>query len=164
MHMARREAALIAPIISTAEVLFQPHVEANKKIATSHFSNRQLCLSSPTVAPRDRDRGPRVSTDDRFKRQLDGKIEMWRNQRTAAINYSFAVRLESVCGVVQSDAEKYLQEKIGHSIQNQFHPRIIDHASAFHKTAAKNTFVAFIEFLPVTDDIAAIVGFIRHHN
>src|SRR5882724_1311192 len=89
---------------------------------------------------------------------------MGRNQRTAAIDYSLAVRFEGVGGVVQSDVEKYLQEKIGAAIQNPFQARIIDHAPAFHETAAKNALVAFIELLPVTDDITTIVGFIRHHN
>src|SRR5262249_12147287 len=89
---------------------------------------------------------------------------MRRNQRTAAIDYSFAVGFESVGRVVQLNVEKYPQEKIGRSIQNQFHARIIDCATAFHEAAAENAFVAFIEFLPVANHIATIVRFIRHHN
>ena len=81
---------------------------------------------------------------------------MRRNQRTAAIDYRFAVGFESVGRVVQLNVEKYLQEKIGRSIQNKFHARIIDRAPAFHEAAAENAFVVFIEFLPVTHDVAVI--------
>jgi len=45
---------------------------------------------------------------------------MGRNQRTAAVDYGLAVRFEGVGGVVQSDVEKYLQEKIGAAIQINF--------------------------------------------
>jgi len=67
------------PIISATEVFFQPHVEADKKIATSHFLDFQLGRSGTAIAPGDWDSGPRVSTNDRFKRQLDREIEMRRN-------------------------------------------------------------------------------------
>src|SRR5260370_23211437 len=95
-------------VITAAEIFFQPYVKADKKISASHFLDFQLGSSSPPVAPGDRDSGPRVSTDDRFKRQLDCEIEMRRNQRTAAIDYEFAVGFEGVRGVVQSNMEKYL--------------------------------------------------------
>src|SRR5436190_9242355 len=54
----RRDLVLESLIISTAEVFFQPHVEANKKIPASHFFDLQLGSSSAAVAPGDRDSGP----------------------------------------------------------------------------------------------------------
>ena len=64
------------PIIAPAEIFLQPYVKADKEISASHFSNRQLGFSRPAVTPGRRDSGPRVSTDDRFKRQLDREIKM----------------------------------------------------------------------------------------
>ena len=57
-YMVRSELVAITPIISAAEVFFQPHIEANKKIATSHFPNFELSSSSAAIPPGDRDSSP----------------------------------------------------------------------------------------------------------
>ena len=109
------------PVIAPAEILFEPYVKAGKKISAAHFSNRELCFSRAAVAPSDRNHRPRITTHDRFKRQFHREIEMRRNQRTAAIDYSFLVGFESVGRVVEAYAKEHLYEIVGQSVEKQFH-------------------------------------------
>src|SRR5881396_3868095 len=108
-------------VVAVAEIFFQPYVKADKQVSAAHFPNRQLSFPCPAIAPSDWDSGPRISTDDRFKRQLNREVEMRRNQWTAAIDYSFAVGFESVGRVVEAYAKEHLYEIVGQSVEKQFH-------------------------------------------
>jgi hypothetical protein len=56
------------------------------------------------------------------------------------------------------------EKQVRQTIQPQFEEWVINHATALDEAAAKDTVKAFVQFLPVTDDVAAVVGFVCHHN
>src|SRR6266403_3816904 len=89
---------------------------------------------------------------------------MWRDKGAAPVDYYFAVGFESVCGVIQLDAEKKAQEIVGDPIDEQLNPRIIDDTAALYKTTAKNAVVTLVQLLPIKNHITAIIRFICHHD
>src|SRR6266702_1993426 len=94
------------PVIAAAEIFSSDMQRQTKEISATHFSDRQLSFPCPAVARSDWDSGPRISTDDRFKRQLDREVEMRRNQWMAAVDHSLEVGFEGVGRVVQLNVEK----------------------------------------------------------
>src|SRR5438045_2058219 len=114
-------------VITGAEVLLQPDIEADKKIAAAHLLNFQLRGSGPPVAPGDGERGPSKAADDRLERYLDCEVKMRRDERAASVDHFLAIGLEGIGGVIQFDAEQNLEEKIGEAIEEQFDFGIIDH-------------------------------------
>ena len=130
-------------VITSAEVLLQPDIEADKKIAAAHLLNFQLRGSGPPVAPGDGERGPTKAPYDRLERYLHRDIEMRCNQRATTFDHFPAVGLEGVGRVIECDAEKDFEEKISEPIQEQFDLGVIDHASAFDESAAKDAIIAF---------------------
>jgi len=64
---------------------------------------------------------------------------MRRKERAAALDDSAAVGLEGIGNIIVSDAEEYLHEVIGQSVQNQFETGVINYAATFHETTAKYT-------------------------
>src|SRR5450755_248664 len=157
-------ATLFSFVISRAEVLLQPDIEANEKIPAAHLFYFQLWGAGAPVAPGYRERGPTKAAHDRLERYLHRDVEMRRDERATAFDHFLAIGLKGVGGVVEFDAEKDFEKKICETIQKQFDLWIIDHASAFDEPAAKDAIVALVQSIPVTHDIAAIVGFIGHHN
>ena len=85
-------------------------------------------------------------------------------ERLATFNDGAAVGLECVGGVVKRIAEEHADEEIGDAIEAQFEPRVIDDAAALHEARAENCVPAFVQHIPIADDVAAIVGFIGHHD
>src|SRR5205085_7783768 len=147
-----------------AEIFFQPNVKADKQIAASHFLDLQFGDAAATISPGDRDGRPGEAANDRFQGELDREVEMRRDQRLAALDYVAAVSFEGVGRVVQPDPEHDLQEKIREPVQEQFELRIIDHAPSSDEAAAKDTVVAFVQLVPVANDVPAIVRFVGHHD
>ena len=161
---SRRSRLIGAFVIALAEVLLQPDVEANEEVAAAHFFYFQLWRAGAPVAPGDGERGPAKAADDGLERYLHRDVEMRGDERPAALDHFPAIGLKGVRRVVEFDAEKNFEEKVGQSIQEQFDLWIIDHASAFDEPAAKNAVVALVQPIPVTNDVARIVGFVRHHD
>ena len=60
--------------------------------------------------------------------------------------------------------EEAAYEGVGQTIHEEFDGRVVDGATAFHEAAAEDAVVAFVELLPVADDVAAVVRFVGHHN
>ena len=104
-------------IVAAREVLFEPDVEADEKVAAAHLADLQLGDARAAVSPSDGNRGPGVSSDNRLQRKLDREVKVRGNQRATSVNYSAAVRLKGIGRVVQSVAEEELEEQIGHSVQ-----------------------------------------------
>ena len=67
-------------VVAAAEVLFEPHVETDEEISTAHLFNFQFRRSDPTVAPGDRNGGPRITPHDCLERNLDRDVEMWSDE------------------------------------------------------------------------------------
>src|SRR5262249_48670685 len=55
------------------------------------------------------------------------------------------------------------QKQIGHTVEDQLVPGIIDHASPTDKTRAEDGIPSLIEDSPVGYDVPGIVAFIGHH-
>ena len=115
-------------VISLAEVLLQPDVKADEKIAAAHFFNFQLGRAGAPVAPGDGERGPAKPADDGLERYLHRDVEMRGDERPATLDHFPAISLKGIRGVVEFDAEKNFEEKIRQPIQEQFDLWVIDHS------------------------------------
>jgi hypothetical protein len=151
-------------IVASGEILLEPDVQADEEIATAHFPDGQLSRAMAPVAPSNRYDSPAVATHDGLERQLDGDIEMRRKNRPHALDGRFPVRLECVCGVVQPMPKENANKSIGKAVQDQFCEGIINDSASANETASKDTIVAFLKLLPVTNHVAAVVGVIGHHD
>src|SRR5256885_3919218 len=89
---------------------------------------------------------------------------MMGEHRLASFNDFAAIGLEGIGGIVQRNAEQYPNEEIGHTIDPQLEPRIIDDSAPFHEARAEYGIPALIEDMPIADDIAAIIGLVGHHD
>ena len=87
-------------VISLAEVLFQPDVEADKEVAAAHFLDFQFRRAGAPVAPGNGERGPTKTADDRLERYFHRDIEMRRDERAAALDHFPAVGFKGVGGIV----------------------------------------------------------------
>jgi len=76
----------------------------------------------------------------------------------------FRWAFEGIGRVIKRDVEQDADKDICHSIQPQLQPGVIDHIGTFDEAAPKNTVVTPIQFLPVTNHVAAIVRFVGHHH
>src|SRR5205807_3181087 len=121
-------------------------------------------LANAAVAPGYRDRRPGEASNDGFERQLHCQVEMRRDERLAAFNDFTPIRLERVGGVIESNREERLQKKICGPVEGQLQLWVVNDPSAFQKTTAEDTIPALVELLPIPYHVAAIVGFVRHHN
>src|SRR4030095_4994410 len=151
-------------VVTSAEVLFQPDVETDEQVATAHLRESQTALAGTPVPPRDRDDGPREAAHDGLERQLDGQVEMGRDQGTAAVDGLPSVGLERVGDVVELDPEHHPQEEVRESIHDELEPGIVDGSPAPDESAPEDAFVALVQLRPVADDIAAVVRFVGHHD
>src|SRR4051812_19182179 len=97
-----------ALVISTAEILLQPNVKADKQIAAAHFLDLQFRSAAAPVPPGNRNRRPTVAAHNRLQRNLDREVEMRGDQRLAPVDYFPPIRLESVSRVVELDPEEEL--------------------------------------------------------
>ena len=81
-----------------------------------------------------------------------------------AVDDRAAVGFEGVGGVVEAVAKEDADEEVCGAVESELEGRIVDHAAVLEEAAAEDAVVAFIEGLPVANDIAAVVGFVGHHN
>ena len=116
------------------------------------------------VPPRDWDRGEGVSAHDGFQGEFDGDVEVGAEDRADAVDDGLPVGLERVCRVIQSVLEHHPHEGVGQTIHEQLERRVVDRAAALHKPASEYAVVSFVELFPIPHDIAAVVGFISHHD
>src|SRR5262249_2732938 len=150
--------------VSATEKFLQPDVKADKKVTAAHLLNSEFGFAGSPVAPGDRNYCPRVSAHDRLERKLHGEVKVGSNERTASIDDCFPVSFEGVGRVVQFDVKKELQKFVGKAIYAKLYPRIIDHPASFRKSAAKYAIPPLAQFLPVSNDVATIIGFVSHHD
>ena len=81
-----------------------------------------------------------------------------------AVDDRAAVGFEGVGGVVEAVAKEDADEEVCGAVESELEGRVVDHSAVLEEAAAKDAVVAFIEGLPVANDIAAVVGFVGHHN
>src|SRR5437867_1457795 len=89
---------------------------------------------------------------------------MGRNEGAAAVDGLAAIGLEGVGDIIELDAKEESQKVVDQSVQNQLETWIVDGAAALDESAAKDTVVPFVQLCPVADDVAAVVGLVRHHD
>ena len=68
--------SILPVVVTAAQVFFEPKIEANEKVAASHFLNLQFGDAGSAVAPCNRDRGPGIAANDGLERKLDREIEV----------------------------------------------------------------------------------------
>ena len=151
-------------VVTTTEKFLQPDVQTDEKISAAHLVDFELGFAGFAVTPSHGDHCPGVTADDRFEWNFYRQIEMGRNQRPAPIDGGFPISFERVGCVVELNVEDQLQKPICKPVYPELQPGIIDDATTFQESAAKYTVPPFVEFLPISNDIAAVVGLIRHHN
>ncbi len=81
-----------------------------------------------------------------------------------AVDDFFAVGFEGIGRVVQAVAEKQAHEGVGQTVHEELDRRVVDGAAALHEAAAEDAVVAFVELLPIPDDIAAVVALVGHKD
>jgi len=144
-------------VIATTEVPLQPNIQANKKVTTSHLFNLKLCFARSSVAPGDRNHRPRITSDDRLERNLDGQIEVWRDERLTAFDRRSAVRLKRVSRIVERNFEKEAQKSVRQSIHLELEPWVVDHSAPFDEATSEYAIPTFIQCLPIPDNVPTIV-------
>ena len=55
-------------------------------------------------------------------------------------------------------------EEVRGAVQRELEGRIVDDAAVLEEAAAEDAVVAFVECMPVAHDIAAVIGFVGHHD
>jgi len=88
---------------------------------------------------------------------------MRREDGADAVDAGAAVGFEGVGGVVEV-AGVNGAELVGGAVQRELEGRVVDDSAVFEEAAAEDAIVAFVECMPVAHDIAAVVGFVRHHD
>ena len=131
-------AGSLFPVVAAAEIFLQPEVGADEEIAAAHLLDLELGLAVFAVLPGDGDDRPRVAADDGLQGDLDGQVEMRREQGPAALDDSAAIGLESVGGVVERDVEADADKEIGEAIDPELQARVVDDLAAFDETAAED--------------------------
>ena len=124
---------------------------------------RKLLILNPAVE-HSGDGGETEATDDGFEREFDRDIEMRGEDGADAVDDRAAVGFEGVGGVVETVAKEEADEEVCGAVQSELEGRVVDHAAVLEEATAEDAVVAFIEGLPVANDIAAVVGFIGHHD
>ena len=81
-----------------------------------------------------------------------------------AVDDRAAVGFEGVGGIVEAVAKEDADEEVCGAVQRELEGRIVDHSAVLQEATAEDAVVAFIEGLPVANDITAVVGFVGHHN
>ena len=155
---------LLATVVPTREIFFQPDIEADEEVATAHFLDLELGGAGAAVAPSDGDGGKTEPTDDGFEREFDRDVEMRGEDGADAVDDRAAVGFEGVRGVVEAVAKEDADEEVCGAVERELEGRIVDHSAVLQEATAEDAVVAFIEGLPVANDIAAIIGFVGHHN
>jgi len=161
---SKKVSECVLVIVPLREIFLEPHVEDDEEVAAAHLFNFELGYSVASVAPSDGDNGEIVAADNGFQWKLDGDVEVGRQDRADAVDDLFAVSFEGVGGVVEAVAEEEAHEGVGQAVHEEFDRRVVDGAASLHEAAAEDAVVAFVEFFPIADDIAAVVGLIGHHN
>lgn len=151
-------------IVAPGEILFQPHIEADKEISTAHFSDGQLSDTMAAIPPGGRYNSPTISADNGLQRQLDRNVKMRRENGAHTIDHRSSVCLESVCRVVQPMLEEDTNESVGESIQDELRKRIVDHAASADEAASEDAIVTRLKLLPVTHHVPAVIRVISHHD
>ncbi len=151
-------------VIAPGEILFEPDVEHDEEVAAAHFFDFEFGQAGAAVAPGDGDDGEAVAADDGFEGEFDGDVEVRGEDRPDAADDFFAVGFEGVGRVVESVAEEEAHEGIGQAVHEELDRRIVDGAASLHEAAAEDAVVALIKFLPVTDDIPAVVALVGHED
>lgn len=151
-------------IVATGKVFFQPDIEANEEVAATHFFDLELGHTCAAITPSDRYGGEAEAPDNGFQWEFDRDVEMRGEDRADAIDDFPAIGLEGVRCIIQAVAEEEPDEKICRSVQGELKGWVVDHTAVLDETAPKDALVAFVEFFPVADNIAAVVGFVGHHD
>src|SRR5438876_1646005 len=89
---------------------------------------------------------------------------MGRNEGAAAVDGLAAIGLEGVGDIIELDAKDQSQKVVAQSVQNQLETWIVDGAAALDESAAEDTVVSVVQLCPIANDIAAVVGLVRHHD
>ncbi len=90
---------------------------------------------------------------------------MRRQNRSNSFDHFPPIGLEGIRGVVESMPKQHPDEKICKPIEEKFDRRVVNDTAAFCEATAKNTVDAgFLEFMPIPDDIAGVIGLVCHHD
>ncbi len=136
---------MFAPlVVSFAQVLFQPDVKADEKVAAAQFSYFQLSGTSAPVTPGNWERGPTEPAHDRLEWYFHRDVEMRCDQWPASFDHFPAIAFKGVGRIVEFHVEQNFKEDICEPIQNQLDLRIVDCAPAFDEPAPKNAIVTLV--------------------
>src|SRR5260370_30433905 len=103
-------------VVSPAEMLFQPNVDAYEQITASHLSQFQFSGSRSAISPRDGNHRPTISPHDFLQWKFHRQIEVWRDKLSAAFDDLPPVRFERVGHVAQPDMKDHWQTAVEQTV------------------------------------------------
>jgi hypothetical protein len=152
-------------VVAAGEVFFEPDVEDDEEVAGAHFLDFEFGEAGAAVAPGDGDGGEGVAADEGFEGEFDGDVEVGGEDGADAGDDVAAVGFEGVGGVVEAVAEEDADEEVGKAVEEELEGWVVDDAAAFGEAGAEDAAdVGVLEFLPVADDVAWVVGLVGHHD
>src|SRR4051812_851766 len=86
----------MSPVVTSAEVLFQPDVRTDEEVSTAHLLDLQFRFAVFAVLPGDRRDGITETADDRFQGDFYREVEVGRQEWPASVDYSSSVSFEGV--------------------------------------------------------------------
>src|SRR4051812_11060236 len=144
--LAMAPTSLAGPVVvAAAEVMLQEDVEDDEQITAAHLLQTQLGLAGGAVGPRDRDDGVGVAADHGLQWQLDGQVEVRRQQRPDVVDDLALVGLEGVGGVVVAVAEQQPDAQVDQPVERQLEGRVVVDLRAGHEPRPEGAVKALLQ-------------------
>src|SRR5271166_2624287 len=135
-----------APEISLSQALLEEAIEDDEKITRPHFLDLKLGHALFAVDPTIRHDRISVAAHDRLQWQLDGQIEVLREQRLDPGDHRPAVHLKGIRDVVAGNAKQQPNEPVPKTVQDQFRAGIVHHSTTAAEPRAEDAIVTFLQF------------------
>ena len=149
--------------IAPAEVLLEPHVEDDEHVSAAHLTHPEL--RRPDVRLVHEIGITRYSNrDDRLQRQLDGQVEVVREQRINRLDHLTPVGLEGIRRVVVTVQEDRPDEEVGEAVDEELQPRVVAGPPARHEARAERAVPALLEDGVVAAEVLRVVGAVGHED
>src|SRR5262245_28576178 len=159
-----RLAGVDAPVVAAGEHLLQPHVQDDEQVAAAHLLELQTGDAVMALTPADWQGLVAVAADDRLEWNLDGEVEVRRQERTAALDHVGTIALERVRHVVVAHTEEHADEPVREPVHEELQARIVHHLASRNEARSEGALGAIPEHVVVAHEVIWAVGAVGHHD
>src|SRR5436309_1816771 len=153
-----------AAVVPFRKQPLQPHVEDDEQVARTLLLQAEAAGATFAVAPCDRQHLVAVAPHDRLQRQLDGEVEVRRDERLAAAGDLGAIAFERVGRVVVSDPKQHAYDEFRQAVDDELEVRVVDRPSAAYEARAEGAVGLVAQHAVVPDHVLGIVRRIGHRD